>query len=104
MGTYTFVVDPLAAKALKEEGFGDPGALSRWLAEKSGSPFLSPDGIQFVVVGGETNPIVHTTDYVYYKTASIDKWVPAGGIKLDEKPLRMPESLICDDELCIIGQ
>jgi len=104
MGTYTFVVDPLAAKALKEEGFDDPGALSRWLAEKSGSPFLRPEGIQFVVVGGETNPIVHTTDYVHYKTVSVDDWVPEGGIRRDERPLRMPESLICDDELCIIGQ
>jgi len=104
MGTYTFVVDPLAAKSLKEEGFNDPGKLSEWLAQKSGSPFLTPDGINFLVVGGETNPIFHTTDYVHYKTASIDTWIPEGGIRLDERPLRMPESLICEDELCIIGQ
>ena len=53
-----------------------------------------------MVVGGETNPIVHTTDYVYYKTASVDKWVPKSGIKLDAKPLRMPEYKECEDGLC----
>jgi hypothetical protein len=104
MGSYTFVIDPLAAKALKDEGFDDPVKLSAWLAEKSGSPFLKPEGINFVVVGGETNPIFHTTDYVHYKTVSVDKWVPAGGIKLDEKPLRMPAYHPCEDELCIIGR
>ena len=56
MGTYTFVVDPLAAKTLKAEGFGDPGKLSAWLTEKAKSPFLKPEGVNFVVVGGETNP------------------------------------------------
>ena len=29
MGTYTFVVDPLAAKALKAEGWSDPDKLSK---------------------------------------------------------------------------
>jgi len=104
MGAYTFVLDPLAAKALKEEGFNDPGKLSEWLAEKSGSPFLRPAGINFLVVGGETNPIFHTTDYVYYKTAPVDKWIPEGGIRLDAKPLRMPAYKECEDELCIIGK
>jgi hypothetical protein len=104
MGTYTFVVDPLAAKALKAEGWSDPDKLSAWLTEKSKSPFLRPEGINFVVVGGETNPIIHTTDYVYYKTASVDKWVPKGGIKLDKKPLRMPAYRECEDGLCFTGQ
>jgi hypothetical protein len=104
MGTYTFVVDPLAAKALKAEGWSDPDQLSKGLAEKAKSPFLRPEGINFVVVGGETNPIVHTTDYVYYKTASVDKWVPKAGIKLDKKPLRMPASKECEDGLCFTGQ
>lgn len=104
MGTYTFVVDPLAAKALKSEGWEDPNELSKWLAEKSGSPFLRPEGINFLVVGGETNPIFHTTDYVHYKTAPVDKWIPKAGIRLDEKPLRMPAYKECEDELCIIGR
>ncbi len=104
MGTYTFVVDPLAAKSMKSEGWDDPDKLGKWLAEKSGSPFLRPEGIHFIVVGGETNPIFQTTDYVYYKTASVDKWMPKGGIKLDEKPLRMPAYRECEDELCILGK
>ena len=104
MGTYTFVMDPLAAKALKDEGFDDPNKLSKWLAEKSGSPFLKPEGINFIVVGGETNPIFHTTDYVHYKTASVDRWIPEGGIKLDDEPLRMPASHECEDGLCILGR
>jgi hypothetical protein len=104
MGAYTFVVDPLAAKSLKSQGWSDPDRLSKHLAEKSKSPYLKPEGVNFVVVGGETNPIVHTTDYVYYKTASVDKWTPKSGIKLDKKPLRMPAYRECEDELCIIGQ
>ena len=104
MGNCTFVVDPLAAKSLKDEGWNDPGKLSEWLAEKSGSPFLRPEGINFIVVGGETNPIFHTTDYVYYKTVSVDKWMPEGGIKLDDEPLRMPAVHECEDGLCILGR
>jgi len=104
MGSYTFVADPLAAKSLKDEGWSDPDRLSKNLAEKSNSPFLKPEGVNFVVVGGETNPIVHTTDYVYYKTAPVDKWVPKTGIKLDAKPLRMPAHQECEDELCILGR
>jgi hypothetical protein len=105
MGSCIFVMDPLAAKSLKDEGWSDPGKLSEYLAEKMGSSFFKPkpEDINFVVVGGETNPIWQSTDYTYYKTASIDKWVPKEGIKLDEKPIRMPVSKICDDELCIIG-
>ena len=104
MGTYTFVVDPLAAKDLKSEGWSDPDQLSKYLAEKSKSPFLKPEGINFVVVGGETNPIFQTTDYVYYKTASVDTWVPKTGVKLDKKPLRMPEYHECEDGFCLIGR
>ena len=106
MGSCTFVVDPLAAKSLKDEGWSDPGKLSEYLAEKMGSSFFKPkpEDVNFVVVGGETNPIWQSTDYTYYKTASIDKWVPKDGIKLDERPIRMPVGKICEDELCIIGK
>jgi hypothetical protein len=104
MGSYTFVADPLAAKSLKAEGWSDPDQLSKELVEKSKSLFLKPEGVNFIVVGGETNPIVHTTDYVYYKTASVDKWVPKRGIKLDKQPLRMPAYHECEDELCILGR
>jgi hypothetical protein len=104
MGACTFVVDPLAAKSLKDEGWNDPGKLSEHLAQKLGTPFARPEGINFVVVGGETNPIWQTTDYVHYETASVDKWVPEGGIKLDEEPLRMPPVHECKDGLSIIGK
>lgn len=103
MGNCTFVVDPLAAKSLKDEGWNDPGKLSEWLAEKMGTPFARPEGINFVVVGGETNPIWQTTDYVHYKTAPVDKWMPEDGIKLDEKPLRMPAALASKEGLSGIG-
>ncbi len=106
MGNCTFVVDPLAAKSLKHEGWNDPGKLSEYLAEKAGSGFFrpKPEGINFVVVGGETNPIWQSTDYTYYKTVSVDKWIPEDGIKLDDNPLRMPVAAACADELCVIGQ
>ncbi|MBN2339828.1 MAG: hypothetical protein JXP48_14980 [Acidobacteria bacterium] len=104
MGSLTFVMDPLAAKALEDEGFEDPDRLGRWLAEQTGSPFLKTEGIHFLVVGGETNPIFHTTDYVHYTTASVDRWVPAGGVRLDPKPLRMPAVKLCEDGLCNYGR
>ncbi len=104
MGACTFVVDPLAAKSLKDEGWNDPGRLSEHLAEKLNTPFARPESINFVVVGGETNPIWQTTDYVHYKTASVDKWIPEGGIKLDENPLRMPACPPYKDGLSIVGK
>jgi len=100
MGSYTFVLDPLVAKTLKNEGYDDPQQLSEWLAKESELPFIRPEGINFVVVGGETNPIWQTTDYVHYKTASVDKWIPKDGIRLDEQPLRMPVGLPCADGSC----
>ncbi|MGD9157089.1 MAG: hypothetical protein PVG39_01660 [Desulfobacteraceae bacterium] len=105
MGACTFVVDPLAAKSLKDEGWDDPGKLSEYLARNLGNSFFKPrpEGINFIVVGGETNPVWQSSDYTYYKTVSVDKWMPEGGIRLDEKPLRMPVSKVCDDELCLIG-
>jgi hypothetical protein len=104
MGSLTFVMDPLAAKTLEGEGFEDPDRLGRWLADQTGSPFLKPEGIHFLVVGGETNPIFHTTDYVHYAPASVDRWVPAGGVRLDPKPLRMPAVKLCEDGLCNYGR
>ena len=97
---YTFVLDPLVAKSLKNDGYDNPRKLSEWLVKQADSPFLRPEDINFLVVGGETNPIFQTTDYVHYKTASVDKWIPEGGIRLDEKPLRMPVGLPCADGTC----
>ncbi|MEE8414013.1 MAG: hypothetical protein V3R96_05625 [Dehalococcoidales bacterium] len=103
MGAFTFVLDPLVAKGLKEEGYDDPRQLSEWLAKEMDSPRLRPENINFVVVGGETNPIWQTTDYVYYKTVSVDKWIPKGGIRFDEQPLRMPAGVTCAGGSCGIN-
>jgi len=100
MGSFTFVLDPLVATAIKNEGFETLQQLSEWLCKQSGSEFMTPEGINFVVVGGETNPIYQTTDYVHYATVSVDKWIPAKGISLDENPLRMPLGLKCADGSC----
>jgi hypothetical protein len=94
------VLDPLVAKALKNERYNAPRDLSRWLAEQIGSPVLKPEGTNFVVVGGETNPIWQSTGYIHYRTAPVDKWIPKKDIKLDEKPLRMPAGLACADGTC----
>jgi hypothetical protein len=106
MGSCTFVMDPLAAKSLKDEGWDDPYKLSEYIAGKLGNSFFKPkpENINFVVVGGETNPIWQSMDYTYYKTVSVDKWVPKDGIKLDKKPIRMPVSKQCEDELCLLGK
>jgi hypothetical protein len=100
----TFVMDPLVAKTLKEqEGFETREDFRRWLLErlkKPSMPFARSAAVNFVVVGGEWNPMFTTTDFVYTQTVSIDKWIPAGGIRYDEKPIRMPSPLACKDGSC----
>ena len=44
------------------------------------SPYINPEFINAVVVGGETNPLWLTTDFFYTQTVSIDKWRPKSGI------------------------
>jgi hypothetical protein len=100
MGTYSFVLDPLAAMAIKNDGFQTLEELSEWICGEAESPWLKPEGLNFVVVGGETNPIWQSTDYRNYAITGIDKWIPAKGITLDEKPLRMPAGLKCADGSC----
>jgi hypothetical protein len=100
MGTYTFVLDPLCANTIKNDGYETPEQLSKWICNQVDSQWLKPEGINFVVVGGETNPIWQSTDYRHYAITGIDKWIPEAGIKLDEKPLRMPLGLKCADGSC----
>ncbi|HEY94869.1 MAG TPA: hypothetical protein G4O15_08030 [Dehalococcoidia bacterium] len=100
MGTYTFVLDPLCANTLKNDGYETLEQLSEWISKKADSPWLKPEGINFIVVGGETNPIWQSTDYRHYAITGVDKWIPETGIKLDEKPLRMPLGLKCADGSC----
>jgi len=103
-GSYTFVIDPLVSKSLKnEEGFDDPMKLSQWLVERMDTPVKRPEMINFVVVGGETNPLWITTDFTHFQTVLIDPWLPKAGIKKDERPLRMPEGVVCADGSCGIS-
>lgn len=68
------------------------------------TPRLSPDGLNIVVVGGETNPMWITTDFTYTQSVSIDKWMPKEGIRRDARPLRMPAAVTCKDGLCGIPE
>jgi len=43
-------------------------------------PYINPDFINTVVVGGETNPLWLTTDFFYTQTVSVDKWRPKSGM------------------------
>ncbi len=97
----TFVIDPLAAKSLKEEqGFKSKNDLRKYLAGQANLPFLRPENINFVVVGGEWNPMWITTDFIHTQTVSIDKWIPKNGIRRDARPLRMPVAVTCADGSC----
>jgi hypothetical protein len=105
MGGATFIVDPLAAKNLRNEGFKTKQELAAFLAENARPEvprprMPTPDNINFVVVGGEWNPFWMTTDFHYTHTLSIDKWIPKDGIRKDARPLRMPAAINCSDGVC----
>jgi hypothetical protein len=104
----TFVMDPLVAKNLKEqEGFETKEDFRLWLMDnlkKPAGPFMRPPTINLVVVGGEWNPMFTTTDFVYTQTVSIDNWIPKSGIRMDEKPIRMPSPVTCKDGTCGLPQ
>jgi hypothetical protein len=102
-GSFTFVMDPLVAKALKEEGYPDPVKLSEYIVDKLNFPMKRPEMINFVVVGGEMNPMWVTTDFAHFQTVTIDPWIPKAGIKKDAKPLRMPMAVACKDGSCGIA-
>jgi hypothetical protein len=99
-GAFTFVLDPLAAKNLKKEGWDDPAKLSEWLVNELNPRFKRPEMINFIVAGGETNPMWVTTDFSYFQTVVVDPWIPRAGIRKDAKPLRMPVPVMCKDGSC----
>ncbi len=99
-GAFTFVLDPLAAKNLKKEGWEDPAKLSEWLVNELNPRFKRPEMINFIVAGGETNPMWVTTDFSYFQTVAVDPWIPKAGIRKDAKPLRMPVPVTCKDGSC----
>lgn len=103
-GSFTFIIDPLVAKSLKKEGWDDPFKLSEWLVNQANARFKRPEAVNFIVVGGEMNPLWIITDYSHFQTVPIDPWIPKAGIKLDARPLRMPEPIMCKDGSCGIVQ
>jgi len=103
-GAFTFVIDPLVAKNLKKEGWEDPMKLSESLVSQTEARFKRPEMVNFIVVGGEMNPIWLCTDFGHFQTVAIDPWIPRAGIRLDPKPLRMPEAVVCKDGSCGISQ
>ena len=64
------------------------------------APYNDPGQINIVVVGGETNALWLTTDFVYTQSVSVDKWRPKGGVQRDLRPLRMPTAGGCSDGTC----
>ncbi len=68
--------------------------------DESIAPYNDPSQMNIVVVGGETNPIWLTTDFLYTQSASIDRWRPKGGLRRDTRPLRMPAAGGCSDGTC----
>jgi hypothetical protein len=99
-GAFTFILDPLAAKSLKNEGWDDPAKLSEWLVNELNPRFKRPEMVNFLVAGGETNPMWVITDFSYFQSVPIDPWIPKAGIKKDAKPLRMPQPVTCKDGSC----
>lgn len=64
------------------------------------APYNDPNGINIIVVGGESNPLWLTTDFSHVKSASVDRWRPKDGLKRDARPIRMPSGVACSDGLC----
>jgi hypothetical protein len=53
------------------------------------APYTTPETINAIVVGGETQALWLTTDMWYTKTVSVDKWRPKSGVyKEDEQAVR----------------
>jgi hypothetical protein len=103
-GAFTFLCDPLVAKSLKKDGYDDPMKLSTWLVNQLNTPFKRPEMLNFIVVGGEMNPMWVTTDFSYLQSVKIDPWIPKAGIKKDAKPIRMPAPVVCKDGSCGIQE
>ncbi len=57
------------------------------------APYTSPEKIDVVVVGGETQALWLTTDMWYGKTVSVDRWRPESGVfKEDDQAVRRREA------------
>jgi len=63
-------------------------------------PYNDPNQINVVIVGGETNPLWLTTDFLYTQSTPVDRWRPDGAIRNDAHPIRMPAAASCADDIC----
>jgi hypothetical protein len=52
------------------------------------APYTSPEKINVVVVGGETQAMWLTTDFWHSQTVSVDRWRPASGIYEEDEQVR----------------
>jgi hypothetical protein len=110
MNGSTFLLDPLVARSLKEkDGFKTKQQLAEFIVKeaktiKSGGRPFEASRLNFIVLGGEWNPVFMTSDISYIQTDPIDKWIPKGGIRKDDPPIRMPVQLNCMDGSCEIPQ
>lgn len=91
---YTFMA-PLA-----RQGVEPYATWSKLPKDELIAPYNDPGQMNIVVVGGETNPLWLTTDFLYTQSASVDKWRPKGGLRRDSRPLRMPATGGCCDGTC----
>lgn len=94
---YAFVA-PLA-----RQGIEPYASWSKLPKDELIAPYHDPSQINVVVIGGETNPLWLTTDFVHTQSVSVDKWRPKGGIRRDARPVRMPVAAACSDGTCGIG-
>lgn len=88
------------AKGLAQQGVEPFASWAKLPKDALITPRRSPDDVNIIVVGGETNPMWITTDFMYTRSVSIDKWRPKGGLHRDRKPLRIPAPLTCKDGTC----
>ncbi|MFZ0978004.1 MAG: UGSC family (seleno)protein [Candidatus Acidiferrales bacterium] len=68
------------------------------------TPRHSSADVNILVVGGETNPMWITTDFMHTRSVAVDKWRPKCGIRRDARPLRMPAPVTCKDGTCGIPE
>ena len=92
------------ARGLAQQGVEPFASWAKLPKDAPIAPRHSPDDVNIIVVGGETNPMWITTDFTYTRSFSIDKWRPKSGIRRDAKPLRMPAPVTCKDGTCGIPE
>jgi hypothetical protein len=92
------------ARGLAQQGLEPFATWAKLPKDALIAPRRSPDDINILVVGGETNPMWITTDFAYTRSVSVDKWRPKCGIRRDAKPLRMPAPVTCQDGTCGIPE